>query len=111
MLKIKETKQCPKCESSWIGEDMFTVFKKQKENESPYWKHKSDEEIQKIIKESYSPPYYFKREIGIELAWDHPKHYDGVSYWKCPDCETYFDRFDNMKETSFNEVFNCEKST
>lgn len=42
---------------------------------------------------SYSPPYRWGREIGIELPYDHPNHYDGISYWQCPDCNTAFDRF------------------
>jgi hypothetical protein len=31
----------------------------------------------------YSPPYFWRREIGVEL----PEKYDGVWYWQCPDCK------------------------
>lgn len=47
---------------------------------------------------SYSRPYTWGREIGIELAYDHPNHYDGVSYWQCPDCKTTFNRFTGKEE-------------
>ena len=57
----------------------------------------SDEELQKDIEEKYSPPYRWGRLIGVELAYDHPNHYAGVSYWKCPDCETVWDRFTGKK--------------
>jgi hypothetical protein len=50
---------CPHCNVSLIGE-----------------------EIPEAIREHYSPPYYWKREIGIEK----PHLYDGVWEWQCPDC-------------------------
>ena len=34
-------------------------------------------------REHYSPPYFYRREIGIE----YPALYDGVWEWACPDCE------------------------
>ncbi len=40
-------------------------------------------EIPADIQEHYSPPYRWGREIGIEVRG----LYDGVAYWKCPDCE------------------------
>ena len=57
-----------------------------------------NEQIEKEMKESYSPPYRWGSEIGIVLAYDHPKHYDGVSYWQCPDCNTTFNRFTGVEE-------------
>ena len=62
------------------------------------WQGKSDEQIEKEMKESYSAPYRWGREIGVELAYDHPKHYEGVSYWQCPDCKTTFNRFTGVEE-------------
>ena len=58
----------------------------------------TDEEIEKDMKEKYSPPYRWGREVGIELSWDHPNHYDGVSYWQCPDCNATFNRFTGNEE-------------
>lgn len=34
-------------------------------------------------REHYSPPYFWRREIGRE----DPEKYDGVWEWLCPDCE------------------------
>jgi transposase-like protein len=56
---------CPKCNSSWIGDP-----------------------IPENIREHYSPPYCWKREIGI--SWN-----DRVQQWMCPDCNTKFSRWTN----------------
>ena len=42
---------------------------------------------------TYSPPYRWGREIGIEVQG----RYDGISYWQCPDCNSRFDRFKGKK--------------
>jgi hypothetical protein len=34
----------------------------------------------------------YSRLIGIEI----PEKYDGVSFWRCPDCTTEWDRFTGM---------------
>lgn len=49
---------CPKCNVSLIGDP-----------------------IPDDIKEHYSATHW-RREIGVEI----PELYDGVWYWKCPDC-------------------------
>ena len=41
------------------------------------------EEIPEDIRQHYSPPYVWRREIGME----YPEKYDGIWEWKCPDCE------------------------
>ena len=89
---------CPKCGSDWDGGSILETFIKQREEGVKCWQGKSDEQIEKEMKESYSPAYRWGREIGIELAYNHPKHYDGVSYWKCPDCKTTFNRFTGVEE-------------
>jgi len=33
------------------------------------------------------------KEIGIQLPYDHPDHYDGVSYWMFPCCGATYDRW------------------
>lgn len=53
---------CPKCASSWIGG-----------------------EIPENIREHYSPPYVWKREIGID--GERLGIYDGVVALMCPDCK------------------------
>lgn len=84
---------CPKCGVSWDGGSILESFIKQREDGVSYWKGKSDEEIESRMKESYSPPYRWGRAIGIELPYNHPNHFDGTSYWQCPDCKAIFDRF------------------
>lgn len=79
---------CPACGTSWDGGSIFDVLRQQ-----DWCKDKSDAELQADIEKSYSPPYRFSRLLGIELPYDHPQHYDGVSYWQCPDCQKRWARF------------------
>lgn len=83
--------KCPSCNSSFDGGSILETFIKQRDEAKPGgfrygW---TDEEVEKDMKECYSPPYKWRREIGIEIQG----HYDGVSYWKCPDCGYTWDRF------------------
>lgn len=54
--------------------------------------------IPEEIREHYSPPYRWSRKIGIEIS----EIYDGVSYWKCPDCLYTWKRFPWLKD--YNEL-------
>lgn len=38
--------------------------------------------IPEELRKHYSPPYFWRREIGHE----YPEKYDGVWEWSCPDC-------------------------
>jgi Zn-finger nucleic acid-binding protein len=87
---------CPKCGSSWIGESILETFCQQRDEGTSYWQGKTNEEIERMVKENYSLPYTWRREIGIEI----PEKYDGTSYWHCPDCKAYFDRW-TMEEVFF----------
>ena len=55
---------CPHCNVSLIGD-----------------------EIPVEHREYYSPPYVYRREIGLE----YPFKYDGVWEWACPDCNGTWD--------------------
>jgi|GEM_PF-3104491 hypothetical protein len=55
---------CPVCKVSWIGE-----------------------EIPLDIREHYSPPYHWYRQIGIDGGL--LGIYDGVVAYQCPDCKAY----------------------
>lgn len=79
---------CPACGASWDGGAIFDVLRQQ-----DWCRDKSDAELQAHIETSYAPPYRFSRLIGIELPYSHPQHYDGVSYWECPDCKKRWARF------------------
>lgn len=55
-------KNCPNCKSSWIGEP-----------------------IPEDIRQHYSPPYYWSREIHIDGGY--LGIYDGSVAIRCPDCK------------------------
>lgn len=63
---MEDLRFCPKCGVDWF-----------------------DSEIPEESRKWYGEKTYFSRVIGIE----DPKRYDGVSWWKCPDCDTVWDRF------------------
>lgn len=87
--KLKEgDRKCPKCGSDWDGGSIVDTFKRMRDESDPRWQ-KTDEEIEEEVKMYYRPPYRWGREIGVEIIGD----YDGISYWKCPDCKTLFNRF------------------
>jgi transposase-like protein len=83
---MEKLKKCPECGSSWDGGSIV-----EKLHEQEPWKTK--EEIEITVKQYYSPPYRFSRLIGVEDA----QKYDGISYWKCPDCGTMWNRFTGEK--------------
>lgn len=85
--------KCPKCGVSWLGEPILDSFKKSK-----WFIGRTDIELEKIVKDNYSEPYCWQRQIGIYRAFDHPKYIDGVCYWMCPDCKTTFNRFTEKEE-------------
>lgn len=60
---------CPNCGASWIGG-----------------------EIPEDIREHYSPPYIWRRDIGIDGGY--LGIYDGIVAIKCPDCKSEFPRSD-----------------
>lgn len=98
MTELKNMGSCPKCGVSWDGGSIVETFIQQREEGARNWQGMSDDDIQAYVDESYSPPHRWGRQIGIELAYDHPNHYDGISYWKCPDCETTWNRFTKQEE-------------
>jgi hypothetical protein len=79
---------CPECGVSWDAGNIFDVLRPQ-----DWCKDMSDDELRAYVHQCYSPPYKFSRIVGIEYAYDHPQHYDGVSEWMCPDCKHRWPRF------------------
>lgn len=58
---------CPKCHASWVGA-----------------------EIQSQYRHFYGAnTTHYSRLIGVEISG----YYDGIAYWRCPDCGTTFRRF------------------
>lgn len=92
---------CPKCNCQWRSEHILEHFLRRRSEGDPSYVDKTDEEIEEIA-ESYGctadDPRYFNRLIGVELDWDHPQHYDGVSYWMCPSCKTTWNRWTKEEE-------------
>lgn len=82
-----DTDTCPKCQADWTGQDIFSCLRTQ-----AWCADKTDDELREFIANSYSPPYVFKREIGIEYAYGDYRHRDGISAYRCPDCGHTFPR-------------------
>ena len=98
--KLNEyTKTCPACNADWDGGSILETFIQQRKDGVKYWQGKTDAEIEQQVKDSYSPPYRWGRQIGIELNYQDPNHYDGISYIQCPDCKATFNRFTGEQES------------
>jgi len=96
---IDELDNCPSCGTTWQGEFIIDMMKKQRDDEGDYLKGMTDEQLQEKMEEDYRPPYRYGLLIGVEIQGE----FDGVSYWKCPECDTYWDRFTNEIATSFDK--------
>lgn len=87
--------KCPACGSSWDNGDIFERLSDLRESGDEFYKNKTDAELQEIAGHyGWTPdnPKRFSRVIGVELPYSHPQHYDGVSFWRCPDCQTQWPR-------------------
>lgn len=74
---------CPSCGVSFLGQDIFEYFKSQ-------YKNDEDRALEAATMYGWSidRQVCFRREIGIETYG-----YDGVSFYKCPDCGVVWKRF------------------
>lgn len=95
---------CPSCGTNFWGDDILSTLQIYMSTGSPSFKDMTNEEMNEYIEEYYSAPYKWRREIGIELYGTHPKHYDGVSAWQCPDCQVYIGRFTDKISNDLKEV-------
>jgi Zn-finger nucleic acid-binding protein len=92
--------KCPECGHDWDGGDILEHFMDAKNNpehkQHDYYKDKTDAEI-KDISSNYGytseTPRRFSHIIGVELSYDDPRHYDGISIWMCPNCRVGWNRF------------------
>lgn len=82
---MNKTKKCPNCKITWINEDQsiydFYLNQGLTEERAEYFAS-----MYGATKENKLS--FYTNVIGIE----DPKIYDGVSYWKCTNCNTVFDR-------------------
>ncbi len=100
-MNIEKLKNCPECGVLWEGDDIYEAFCKMRAAGDPYYKDKTDVQLQEIAGHygwQLDKREHFTRLVGIELSRDHPKHYDGVSFWMCPECKVTWNRFTNEKE-------------
>lgn len=49
--------------------------------------------MEKSFEERLNCPQCGKQLIGIEYAYNHPDHYDGISEWACPPCGYHLGRW------------------
>jgi hypothetical protein len=86
---------CPSCNADWRGQDIFEALKEVRDAGRGY-NGQTDEELKKMAANygwTETNKKTFSRLIGVQYAYGHPKHRDGVSAWQCPDCNARWDRF------------------
>lgn len=87
-MRFDERTECPECKCNWNDGDIYEVLRSK-----PSYNDKTDEEVKKIANDYYGwseeSPKHFSRLIGIEILGE----YDGISYWKCPECNNLWNRF------------------
>lgn len=87
-------KSCPSCEAPWEAEE--TIYQHfVNRGKTPAEATKSAE-MYGCTPEN--PKHFGINVVGIEI----PGKYDGVSFWKCQECETVFDRW-TMEPTNLDE--------
>lgn len=99
-MSIRDEKNCPICNYQLKSDK--NIYEELKNH--PSYKNWSDEKIKEAASHyghTDKEPQYFSKLIGIELPYDHPNHYDGVSYWQCPNCKTIWNRFTEKIESIF----------
>lgn len=75
--------KCPTCGEDWDEGLIVDNFKRQRSKGVEFWQ-KSDEEIEKMVNELYSPPYRFSKLILVKVMDTRE------SYYKCPNCNSKF---------------------
>ena len=87
---------CPKCGADWDGGDIFEHLKELRAARDSFYGPKTDAELRVFARcYGWTPetPKRFSKLIGVELPYGHPDHYDGVSFWRCPECAYQWSRF------------------
>jgi len=89
--------KCKHCGADWEGEDIYEALRAHEA-----YKDWSDERVKEAASNyGWTPENRkkFGRKIGIEVRGV----YDGVLYWKCPDCGTYTGRFSGVVYSDIEE--------
>jgi len=103
-FSVATTDNCPECNTQWKGPDIFEHFMRAKidpnHEQHESYKDKTIAEVYDIATNygySIEKPKHFRYLIAIELEYNHPDHYDGVSYWQCPGCKEAWNRWTGKK--------------
>ena len=91
-------KHCPICGATWEQEETITEFFQEYPELLP--EGKSPEEAASLYGDTPETPRHFGKNV---VFYEDPKLYDGVSWVKCTNCETVFDRW-TMEPTKELEV-------
>ena len=101
--RFEKQTTCPKCGGNWDGGDIYEKLK----SHELYKNYTEEQLLDAASSYGWTPKHriHFSLLIGIELPWNHPQHYDGISYWQCPHCNETWNRF-TMKQEKIIEVTN-----
>jgi hypothetical protein len=87
---------CPKCKTDWRGDDIYDKLRSMEG-----YSEKTDSEIVEIAERygwSKNKPKSFSKLLSIEIQGE----YDGILYYQCPKCETYWGRFSGKEVMELN---------
>lgn len=100
----KEGDCCPECNTKWDGGDILEDLTRRKDAGEVIFGDKSDAELIEYASSygwTVEDPQRWSNVIGMELSYDDPEHYDGVSYWACPGCGIAWDRWTGKRTERF----------
>lgn len=107
---------CPSCNESWIGEDIYKFFLNVKNDSNhpnqslhEYYKNHTDEEILEVASMygyTLENPKFFEKQIGIEYS----ELYDGILIYQCESCKNTVGRFSGKINPIPQEEIQYKKS-
>ena len=105
-INTKEGDCCPECKANWDGGDILEELVRLKD-EGTFYQNYSDADLIKAAGDygwTQENKKRFSHLIGMELSMDDPEHYDGVSYWICPECGVGWCRWTGERTDRFVET-------
>ena len=104
---------CPSCNTSWVGEDIYKCFLNIKNDPNhpshERYKNHTDEEILKVASMygyTLENPTHFEKQIGIEYS----ELYDGILIYQCDSCKNTVGRFSGKINPIPQEEIQYKKS-
>lgn len=83
---------CPKCHVSWLGDNILDTLKQARDEGTSTYKGMTDSQLYDDMLKYWSPPYKWRKEIGIEYMRTS-EDYDGISEYRCFMCNARFGRW------------------